>query len=180
MKRAIRAILTNRKTVYATSILGITLVMASLVMFFLGFQGSTVWVLMLSAAVFSYWVSWISNVLHERRSRRLLNQDVNLLSEDIRSLKEILSYDSMVVDRQKIENLKGDVRALSSLAQGVSENVSSLIQKVLDAEMSVGDKLTDQHKRQLEEYRTQAFNHHISIQDLKVSLIGKRDQSNEE
>lgn len=155
---------------YLACIAGSALLLAAIFVFFITETLSVLAVVTLAISVLAYSLSWLAHVYESRTKLTRLVRDTRLSREDITGQGERL--EQLIKDRIKRES-----RDMKTVKDGISQLLAQqkrLFEDSEKMETSFRATLESHHKRNLEEYKTQAFNSYLGLQELKTLIFDEQ------
>lgn len=148
MKRPVVRVLGHRRTFYVSCILGSFSLISSQFASFYTDPGSEWVVALVIVSIFLYTFSLVTYVWRDRRTTTRVLRETCALRAEIDGLK-----------KAEMGDLTAEHRAM--------------IQRIERVETNLNSALNEYHNSYLAELKTQAFNSHLAVQDLKSFIAGE-------
>lgn len=152
MRSAVVKLLGNRKSFYLSCVAGSGCLVLSLALIFFTDSSLGLIGLFMISSVLLYTFSLISCVWNDRRSSTLLVRESRALRAQIAERDKVASAD-------------------------LTDNHKELLQSIERLEKNLEAALNEYQKNYLEQLKTQAFNSHLAVQELKSVIFSERDHN---
>lgn len=185
MKKTLIGLVSGPKTVYVSAFLGLVMSIGAISLLSVRTPLTLSDLVILVVALILGFISWGSHVLRQRRQLHAIQIQLGDLKKDNQKERSALERymksgeKHRKVYASRLDATRNEVGDLTSVSKDLVGRVSQLSTELAEAERAVHEDLAQHSRKQLDEYKTQAFNSLLALQEFKDSFREDRPRFND-